>query len=153
MPVDVWNTHVQLLRENWWDGEVTYTGRCCDGGAWGALAPVGLDPADPDVRAAALQLTSCDNTNGTLFAQQIRDLRQFLVDHGQGDKPLIISEYGVLMPDVLLSGGERRPALYARHIHLSAHGHRPGPRLLEDGGRLCSAGLVQPEHPLAHLGA
>lgn len=137
MPVDVWNTHVQLLRENWWDGEVTYTGRCCDGGAWGALAPVGLDPADPDVRAAALQLTSCDNTNGTLFAQQIRDLRQFLVDHGQGDKPLIISEYGVLMPDVLLSGGER-DVLRLMHDTFTFLLTATDPVLgySEDGGRL-----------------
>ncbi len=108
MPVEIWNTHMQLLRENWWDDSAPAwdSDGCCYTGTWGCGYPVGLDPYDAAVRAAALSdLTSCDNADPVLFQQLIWAFREWLVEHGQGDKPLIISEYGVLMPDILLRGG------------------------------------------------
>jgi len=107
MPVEVWNIHMQLLRENWWDTRApAYHGRCCYTGTWGCGCPVGLNPFDDAVRAAALSdLTSCDNADPVLFQQLIWSFREWLVEHDQGDKPLIISEYGVLMPDLLLTNG------------------------------------------------
>lgn len=137
MPVDVWNTHVQLLRENWWDTGYEYAGKCAISGTWGAQIPPGLDPYDGKVRSAALQLSSCDNTNAALFRQQIIDLRWWLVAHGQGDKPLIISEYGVLMPDLLLANGERDVLAFMEDTFdflLSAADPRLG--YSADGGRL-----------------
>lgn len=41
-----------------------------------------------------------DNDNIQIFQQQIFAFRQWMADHGERDKPLIVSEYGILMPDI-----------------------------------------------------
>jgi hypothetical protein len=78
MPVDVWNTHVLILRE-----EV---------GSWGAGIPVGL------AETQGLLIEPEDNYNIDIFEQQVRDFRTWMNGHNQRNKPLVISEYGVLMP-------------------------------------------------------
>lgn len=106
IPVDVWNTHMQILRENWWEQDYRYDGNCCVGGSWGAGYPVGMNPYDPVVREAALSdLSSCDSADAGLLREFVWEMRRWLVDHGQADKPLIITEYGVLMPNDRLRNG------------------------------------------------
>jgi hypothetical protein len=79
MPVDVWNIHNQILQEV--------------RDSWGADIPPGFDWIDvgevPDIQ---------DNDDVEIFKQQIRDFRNWMADQGYGGWPLIISEFGVLMP-------------------------------------------------------
>jgi hypothetical protein len=39
-----------------------------------------------------------DHDNASIFRKQIVDFRQWMSERGQRDKPLIITEYGILMP-------------------------------------------------------
>ena len=78
MPVDVWNMHNMILPEV--------------KGEWGCGIPRGLDEAEGRL------YTVEDNDSLDRFVQHVLDFRLWMRDHGQRDKPLIISEYGVLMP-------------------------------------------------------
>ncbi len=87
MPVDVWNVHNFILRE-----ARTY---CSPGGIWGAYIPPGI-PAD-----CGAQYTINDHDNMTIFREQIVRFRQWMKAKGQQNKPLIVSEYGILFPEEL----------------------------------------------------
>jgi hypothetical protein len=79
MPVDVWNIHVYILREVL--------------GEWGAQLPPGVHPdlgIDYPVEA---------HGNITVFSEMVGTFRQWMADRGQRNKPLIITEIGVLMPE------------------------------------------------------
>ena len=81
MPVDVWNIHAFILREVY--------------GSWGASTPPGVDPScgiDYKIREG-------DDIN--IFRANLIAFRQWMKDKGQQNKPLIISEYGILWPDWL----------------------------------------------------
>ena len=78
MPVDVWNIHLQILQEL--------------KNSWGCEIPVGL--AQTQGRLYGIQ----DNDNINIFQQLVVEFRTWMRDRGQRDKPLIISEYGVLFP-------------------------------------------------------
>lgn len=77
MPVDVWNMHNQIAREK--------------EGDWGAGIPPGFPPGTVGALYTAEQNDSLD-----IFIQHIVNMRTWMKDHGQRDKPLIVSEYGVL---------------------------------------------------------
>jgi hypothetical protein len=83
MPVDVWNIHNMILNEHPTE--------------WGA----GIPPGVPEDVAEALRVSRSvyDNDSIALFQQQVRDFRQWMADRGQRNKPLIITEFGVLMPE------------------------------------------------------
>ena len=99
MPVDVWNIHVQILREK---GPFSGCGDC-----WGAGVPAGLT----GVTEGRLY-GFADNVDPAIFRQLVREFRQWMKDRGERNKPLIISEYGVLMPsDYLASTVEEGDAL------------------------------------------
>lgn len=78
MPVDVWNIHAYILPEN-----------CSSGAGY----PVGLS----DFTGAR----GCDywSKHGDIatFKAQVLNFRQWLKAQGYGDKPLIISEFGILL--------------------------------------------------------
>lgn len=78
MPVDVWNIHNMILRE--------------ERDSWGAGIPPGLS-AD---RGRLYEIQ--DNDSLPIFQAQIVAFRAWMAANGQRDKPLIVSEYGVLMP-------------------------------------------------------
>jgi hypothetical protein len=78
MPVDVWNIHNMILPEV--------------RGDWGCDIPVGL------TEDVGRQYEIEDNDNLGIFQQQIVDFRLWMRERGQREKPLIITEYGVLMP-------------------------------------------------------
>jgi hypothetical protein len=83
MPVDVWNIHIYILRE-----------RSCDyfpEDCWGAEIPPGIDA--PEGMLYDIQ----DNDNLDIFKQQIEWFRQWMADNGYQDRPLILTEMGVLM--------------------------------------------------------
>ena len=87
MPVDVWNTHVQILQEK--------------RGSWGCGIPAGLDYDEGEL------YTIMDNADPQIFIQLVQDFRRWMADHGEQDKPLLISEFGVLMPSEYLGQGSR----------------------------------------------
>lgn len=78
MPVDVWNIHAFILRE--------------ERGSWGADIPPGID-----VRQGMLYEID-DNADVEIFKANIRRFRQWMADRGYQDCPLIITEFGVQMP-------------------------------------------------------
>jgi hypothetical protein len=80
MPVDVWNIHNMILRE--------------ERGSWGCDIPPGID-ADQ-----GMLYDVQDNDDVEIFQQQIVAFRQWMEEKGERNKPLVVSEYGVLMPEV-----------------------------------------------------
>ena len=79
MPVDVWNIHAFILRE--------------ERDSWG----VGIPPGMPVDRGTLYEIT--DHADMGIFKRQIEDFRRWMAEHGQRDKPLVVSEYGILMPE------------------------------------------------------
>jgi hypothetical protein len=79
MPVDVWNVHAYTLRE--------------ERGSWG----VGIPPGMAVDQGQLYEIT--DHADMAIFRRQIADFRRWMAAHGQRDKPLIVSEYGILMPE------------------------------------------------------
>lgn len=82
MPVDVWNMHAFVLRE--------------EANNWGVEIPPGF----PDVQQGELWEVT-DHNNIPLIEGEVRLMRQWMADHGQREKPLWITEYGILMPSSL----------------------------------------------------
>ncbi len=78
MPVDVWNVHGFILRE--------------ERGSWGVDIPLGISVDQG--RLFELE----DHDNMEIFREQIVAFRRWMEERGEGDKPLIVSEYGILMP-------------------------------------------------------
>lgn len=80
MPVDVWNVHNYVLREG-------TTG-------WGCGIPPGTDPA------LAKNYSIQDHDNMVYWTRHLVEMRQWMADRGYQDRPLIISEFGILMPEM-----------------------------------------------------
>ena len=78
MPVDIWAFHNAILRE-----ERT---------SWGVDIPPGLD-----VEIGRLYRVD-DNADLAIFTEQLTDLRRWMRDRGYRDRPLWLTEFGVLMP-------------------------------------------------------
>lgn len=78
MPVDVWNVHNFILRE--------------ERDSWGVDIPPGMTEQTGILREIA------DHDDLAIFRQQIVDFRKWMKEQGHQDKPLIVSEYGILMP-------------------------------------------------------
>lgn len=79
MPVDVWNVHAFILRE--------------ERNSWG----VGIPPGMTEDTGRLYEIADHDDL--TLFQQQIIDFRRWMAKRGFRDAPLIVSEYGILMPE------------------------------------------------------
>lgn len=78
MPVDVWNMHTFVLREQI--------------NSWGASIP-------PGVNATQGMLWEIDDHDRVdLVQEQVIRFRRWMKDHGQQNKPLINTEYGILLP-------------------------------------------------------
>jgi hypothetical protein len=78
IPVDVWNVHGFILRE--------------ERGTWGIDIPPGISVDQG--RLFDIE----DHDNVEIFREQIVTFRRWMKDNGERDKPLIVSEYGILMP-------------------------------------------------------
>jgi hypothetical protein len=79
MPVDIWNVHAFILNEA--------------EDSWGIGIPPGMDDS------LALEYTIEDHIDMDIFRQNIIDFRAWMAARGYGDRPLIVSEYGFLMPE------------------------------------------------------
>jgi len=98
MPVDVWNMHLYILPEVEWDGRPNGI----------ANVALGTDPG-LGIRNGCCDRRNCldprdniycysEHDNLTIFADQIVRMRQWMKNHGEQNKPLIISEYSILYP-------------------------------------------------------
>ena len=79
MPVDVWNVHNFILREQ--------------RGSWGVDIPPGLT----DDSGMFYQVE--DSGNLGLFRRQMVEFRKWMAARGFQNRPLIVSEYGIPMPE------------------------------------------------------
>lgn len=79
MPVDVWNMHAFVLPESATD--------------WGVGIPPGFDHV-----AQGESWGVEDHDDLALVEEQVRLMRAWMARHGQQNKPLYITEYGILMP-------------------------------------------------------
>jgi hypothetical protein len=94
IPVDVWNVHGFVLRE--------------ERGSWGVDIPPGFSVNEG--RLFELE----DHDNMGIFREQIVTFRRWMKDRGERDKPLLVSEYGILMPaDYGFSPDEVRDFMFA----------------------------------------
>lgn len=80
MPVDGWSIHGFILNEK--------------RGEWGADIPPGLD----DDAGMVINVQETDDVD--IFTANIERFRQWMYDNGYRDKPLYLSEYGSLMPNL-----------------------------------------------------
>jgi len=78
MPVDVWNVHNFILRE--------------ERGSWGVDIPPGMR-ADVGILHEI-----ADHDNIEVFRDQILTFRRWMAERGQRERPLVVSEYGIVMP-------------------------------------------------------
>lgn len=79
MPVDVWNIHLAILRE--------------ERGTWGVDIPPGM-PADTGILYEIE-----DNGDVEILKKQVRMFRRWMAEQGFRDRPLIVTEFSVLMPE------------------------------------------------------
>jgi hypothetical protein len=103
MPVDVWNMHIYPLSEKNGDGS--------DSGGGIAL---GTDPNIALISSGGSNLLChlpqflCyhEHDSMTQVQYQVTAMRQWMKNRGQQQKPLIISEYGILWPYIPAEGGD-----------------------------------------------
>lgn len=81
MPVDVWSTHVHIVREV--------------RDSWGADIPPGIDVERGTV------FTKSQHADLATFQQLVIDFRTWMKANGEQDKPLLITEFGILWPEWL----------------------------------------------------
>lgn len=87
LPADGWSIHNFILNEVSCDHD--------PGNCWGAEIPPGINA--PFGQIVAIN----DNDNINMFQERIIAFRQWMFDNGYGDLPLSVSEYGILMPEIL----------------------------------------------------
>jgi hypothetical protein len=96
MPVDVWNMHLYILPEARPDGS--------NNGV--ATMALGTDPAlairesgdDPAQCANPMVYCWAEQDDLSIFAEQVVAMRTWMKNHGQQNKPLVLSEYSILFP-------------------------------------------------------
>lgn len=84
LPTDGWSIHNFILNEVSCDYD--------DTNCWGAEIPPGVTANFGEI------LTLEDNKNVTLFKERIIRFRQWMNDNGYQGLPVLLSEYGILMP-------------------------------------------------------
>jgi hypothetical protein len=87
LPTDAWNIHTFILREASCAPESPYKDSC-----WGAEIPPGISVYH------GMLYTLDDIDRQDVFQQRIVQFRQWMKERGYRDKPLIITEYGTLLP-------------------------------------------------------
>lgn len=94
MPVDIWNIHSFILKEI--SAEHPLANQDPTHEIWGAYIPPG--PEFNGIYEGILYHKR-DVDDITIFRQRLVDFRQWMAAHGQREKPLYITEYGVLLPE------------------------------------------------------
>jgi hypothetical protein len=135
MPVDVWNVHAFILRE--------------ERDNWG----VGIPPGMADRTGRLYEIA--DHDNMTIFRQQIVDFRRWMKERGQQDKPLIVTEYGILMPTDYGFSPQRVERFMLDTFEFFRTAIDPSLGYAADGGRLvqrwCWYSLFSARYPTGNL--
>ena len=85
MPVDIWTIHAFILNEQNCDPP------CPQENCWGADIPPGISACTGET------FTIQQNDDLTIFKGFIERFRQWMADNGYQDRPLLVTEFGVLM--------------------------------------------------------
>jgi len=135
MPVDVWNVHNFVLRE--------------ERGSWGVDIPPGI----PDDRGVLYEVS--DSGNLDAFKQQMVAFRRWMADRGFRNSPLIVSEYGILMPEDFGFTPETVAAFLVGTFDYFLTAADPNLGLPTDGNRLvqrwCWYSLADSAYPTGNL--
>ena len=92
MPVDIWNIH------NFIGSEICTTEKLAGRNEYYCYG-MGVPPGASTITGAYVGQDN-KHTDKVTFDAQIRGFRKWMADHGQKNKPLIVSEYGVLYPSL-----------------------------------------------------
>jgi hypothetical protein len=79
LPVDLWTVHGYIFPET---------------GPWG----IGVPPGMAAFAKEGKSYTAADHDNLAIFSTQLRAFRRWMATRGYGDKALILSEFGILLP-------------------------------------------------------
>lgn len=79
MPVDLWSIHLFTLRE--------------EAGSWGIGIPPGMTEAAGELYEIE------DHGDIELLKTHVNRFRDWMADNGYGDKPLAVTEFGILLPE------------------------------------------------------
>lgn len=85
LPTDLWTVHGFILRE------------CNTQGCWGASIPPGLDAFSSEGILYEVE----EHGDLEIFKSQILAFRQWMNEHGYRQKPLLVTEFGILFPPTL----------------------------------------------------
>ena len=98
-PVDVWNMHVYVLPEVEPDG---YTPNGIANVALGTDPTLGKRSSggNPNICSKSDVYCFAEHDDITVFAEQVTAMRLWMKDHGQQQKPLVLSEFSILYPYV-----------------------------------------------------
>lgn len=102
MPVDIWNFHVYILPEVTQNGVINGIASV----ALGTDPAIGIKESGGDPNKCSLADVYCyaEHDDMSVFDQQVRAMRQWMKEHGQQNKPLILTEYSILYPYDLDNG-------------------------------------------------
>jgi hypothetical protein len=113
--VDIWNMHLYVLEERnpaepnneYGDGKIAL-GTDPALAKWSSQGFADRCPAAGDASADPRPDVHCRSEHDSvrIFRDQVYAMRQWMKDHGQQNKPLIISEYGLLYPYVREANGQ-----------------------------------------------
>ncbi len=95
LPVDVWNIHLYPLSEVKSDGKpnnIANVALGTDPALGKRMADSASDCPDPDVYCYA------EHDDLSIIIEHLIAFRQWMKEHGQQHKPLLISEYGIVFP-------------------------------------------------------
>jgi hypothetical protein len=79
MPIDIWTIHAFTLRE--------------EADSWGVDIPPGMSDE------LAIEYEIADHGNIAIFQQNLLDFREWMAVQGYADRPLAVTEYGILLPN------------------------------------------------------
>lgn len=125
MPVDVWNMHAFMLRE--------------ERSSWGVNVPPGFT-----VEQRGMLWEVEDHDDLQLLEEQVRTMRRWMRDHGQQEKPLWITEYGILMPEEYGFDAARVSRYMVASFDLFERLRDPNLGLTQDDGRLVQRWMWYP---------
>ncbi|MEM7115503.1 MAG: hypothetical protein AAF614_23885 [Chloroflexota bacterium] len=103
MSVDIWNIHLYILPELDVHGNPNGIANV----ALGTDPSLGRQESGGNANLCGFDTIYCfaEHDDINVFAQQVRAMRQWMKDHGQQNKPLILSEYSLLFPYIVEGDG------------------------------------------------
>ncbi len=135
LPADFWTMHAFILRE--------------ERGSWGAGIPPGLAEDAGWLRSVE------EHDDLGLFRSQVIAFRRWMADRGYRDRPLAITEYGILMPPDYGFGPERVRRFMQASFDFLMTASDPEIGLPTDANRLVQQwawfSLADPVYPTGNL--